>query len=71
MFEGSCSGGGQCCDPGTAVDQFSSEFALEGPDLRADAGLADTHPLGGAGEIRFLGDRDEVLELTKFHNWGF
>ena len=45
-----------------------AEVSLEFPHLRADPGLADVHPLGRAGEVRLLGDRDQVLKLAKFHN---
>ena len=38
------------------------------PHLRADPGLADVHALRGAGEVRLLGDRDQVLKLPQFHN---
>lgn len=33
-------------------------------DRRREPGLGDVQPAGGAGEVLFLGDRDEVLELA-------
>jgi hypothetical protein len=50
------------------VDQLGAELVLEAPHLCADAGLADVHALGRAGEVRRLGDRHEVLELPQLHN---
>jgi len=41
---------------------------LELPDLCADPGLADAHAFGRTGEVRLLGDRDQVLKLAQFHN---
>ena len=49
--------------PGRPVDELDAKLVFELPDLGADPGLADSHPLGRAGEVRFLGDRDEVLQL--------
>jgi hypothetical protein len=36
--------------------------------LGADTGPADADPFGGAGEVRFPGDGDQVLQLAQFHN---
>ena len=50
-----------------AVEQLLPDLALEPPDLGADTRLRDVDACGGLGEARLLGDRDEVLELAKFH----
>jgi hypothetical protein len=57
--------GRRACRP---VDQLGTELLLEPAHLRADPGLADVHALGRAGEVRLLGDRDEVFELPQLHN---
>jgi hypothetical protein len=49
------------------VDQCRADVLLELADLGADPGLADVHALGRAREVRLLGHRDEVLELSQFH----
>ena len=49
------------------VQQRLAEFAFQPLDLRADRRLRDMDPLGGPGEVGFLGDGDEVLQLPKFH----
>jgi hypothetical protein len=54
--------------PARPVDQRRAEIPLKLADLRADPGLADVHPLRGPGEVRVLGDRDEVLQLPQFHS---
>ena len=56
--------GGRAARP---VDQGRAEIVLELPDLGADPRLADMHALRRAGEVRFLGHRDEVLQLPHFH----
>lgn len=49
----------------------AAEIVFELPDLGADSRLADMHAFGCAGEVRFLGHRDEVFQLPQFHNWRF
>ena len=53
------------------VEQLGAELAFQLADLGADAGLADVHPLGRPGEVRLLGDRDEVFQLPQLHDWRF
>jgi hypothetical protein len=57
--------------PARAVEELGAQLTFELADLSADAGLADVHLVGGAGEVRGLGHGDEVLELPKFHNRRF
>jgi hypothetical protein len=45
-----------------------AQLALQPADLGADAWLRHVDPLGGPGEARLLGDRDEVLKLAQLHN---
>lgn len=52
---------------GGAFQQRRAEFSLEVLDRGGDRGLDDVQPCGGTGEVRFLGDGDEVLELAQFH----
>lgn len=44
---------------------------LEAADLGADTGPADAGPSGGAGEVRFPGGGDQVLQPAQFHNRWF
>ena len=59
---------GQAHRAGRAIEQILAELSLEPADLCADPGLRDVDALRGAGEVRLLGDGDEVLELPKLHN---
>jgi hypothetical protein len=54
-----------------SIEQRLAELALELAHLRADPGLADVHPLGGPSEVGLLRHRDEVLELSQFHEQKF
>jgi hypothetical protein len=51
-----------------AIEQLLAELGLEPADLCADARLRDVQPLGGAREVRLVGNGDEVLELSQLHN---
>jgi len=51
------------------VEQLLAELGLQPTDLGTDPGLRHVHPVGRPGEAGFLGNRNEVLELVKFHNW--
>ena len=65
-------GGGEVARRGAdRSNSVGAEFVFELADLGADAGLADVHPFGRAGEVGLLGDRDEVLQLPQFHNHRF
>ena len=59
---------GEPGDPAGAVEQCGAQLVFQSPDLRADPGLADVHPLGRAGEVRLFGHRHEILELPQLHN---
>ena len=67
VLEGRRAGRGERGAAARPVDQRRAEVAFQLPDLRADPGLADVDALRGAGEVRFLGDGDEVLQLPQFH----
>lgn len=60
--------GGGACRP---VEQLGTEFTFQPADLRADAGLADVHPLGSPGEVLLFGYCDEVLQLPQLHDCRF
>lgn len=64
-------GRGQGGSAGGAVEQGGAEVVLELADLGTDPGLADVDAVGGPGEVRLLGHRDEVRELPQFHKLGF
>ena len=51
-----------------AQEDALAQLGLEPADLLRDRRLRDLQPLGRAREVRLLGDRDEVGELSKFHN---
>ena len=59
--------GGQPHRATRPVQKRLAEFAFQPLDLCADRGLRHMDPLGRPGEVGLLGDRDEVLELPKFH----
>jgi len=50
-----------------ALEEFHAEFILEILDLAADGGLGDAEAGGGAAEIEFFSDGDEVAEVAQFH----
>ena len=50
------------------IHQGLSQLALQALDLCADSGLSDVDPLCCPGEVGLLGDGDQILQLTKFHN---
>ncbi|SFR18443.1 hypothetical protein SAMN04488564_104817 [Lentzea waywayandensis] len=62
------SGLGQLDLAGGAQEQRRAELHLQRPDRRRQRGLGDVHPARGPGEVAVLGDRDEVLKLSEFHN---
>ena len=47
-----------------ALQQRDPELALEVADLLADCRLGDVQALGGATEVQFLGDGDEIAKVT-------
>ena len=50
-----------------AAQQLHVEFALQRADLLAERRLLHAEPLGGAGDVAFFGDGDEVAEVAQFH----
>jgi hypothetical protein len=53
------------------VQQLLAELGLQPADLRAHPGLRHVHPARRPGKTGLLGDRHEILQLVKFHNWRF
>jgi hypothetical protein len=51
-----------------ADEERRPELPLQGTDRRRQARLGDVQALGRAGEVFFLGDGDEVLKVTQFHD---
>ena len=47
--------------------KWLAQFAFQPLDLCTDRRLRDVNALGGTGEVRFLGDGDEVFQLSEFH----
>ena len=58
---------GQSHAPLGAIEQSHSEFILELADLLAQGRLRDMQALGGAAEVEFFGDRDEIAQVSQFH----
>ena len=50
-----------------AAEQLDLQLGFERLDLLAQRRLLNAQPLGGAGDVAFLGDRDEVAEMAQFH----
>ena len=59
---------GQLDLTGGAQEQRRAEFHLQRPDRRRQARLGDVHPARGPREVAFVGDREEVLQLSEFHD---
>jgi hypothetical protein len=51
-----------------ALHERQSGLLLEPPYLLGQGGLGDVLARGRAREVPFLGQRDEVTQLTQFHN---
>ena len=49
------------------VQQRLAELGLEAADLLGEGRLRDVQALGGAAEVPFLGDGDEVAQLSQIH----
>src|SRR5258707_485400 len=54
--------------PTGAHKQVSSQFRLDLFDLHAQWRLRDMQALSGPPETQLLGDRDEVAQMSKFHD---
>ncbi|MNP16155.1 hypothetical protein D3C76_1085390 [compost metagenome] len=50
-----------------AIQQARADFFLQGLDLLAQRRLGNAQLLGGAAEMQFLGDGDEVAQVSQFH----
>ena len=59
--------GGEALKAVSAVDQGDVQLAFELGDRGRQRRLRHVALLGGPGEVSLLGDRDEVLQLTKEH----
>ena len=53
--------------PSRAREQARAELLLQAADRGGEPRLRDSDELGGAGELAFVRERDEVLHLTKIH----
>ena len=49
------------------MNRGDAELGLQRPDLLAERRLLHAKPLRGAGDVPFLGDGEEVAEMTQFH----
>ena len=61
-------GRGQRHVPLGAHEQVGAEFLLQRGDLLGQGRLHDEQPVGGPSEVQFLGERDEVLQVTQFQS---
>jgi hypothetical protein len=52
-----------------AVEQRTAELALEKLDRPRQRWLRDVAALGGAREVQFLGDGEEVANLVHLHGF--
>ena len=52
---------------GLAREQLGAEHRFECADLVAQRRRGYIEPLGGASEMKFLGDRGEISEVAEFH----
>jgi len=50
-----------------AAEQLHLELLLQGADLHAQRRLLDAQTLGRPGHVPFLGDRDEITQVTQLH----
>ena len=60
-------GGGQPNTRRQTLQQRAAELVLEALDLLRERRLRDEQLLGGARERAFVGDRQQVLQLSKVH----
>ncbi len=51
---------------GGAVEELHAQVLLQFAYLPAERGLGDVEPLGGTGEVAFLGHGQEVAQAPKF-----
>jgi hypothetical protein len=50
-----------------SIEDPYAELGLEASHLVAECGLSDMAARGGPGEVLFVGDADDVLELAHIH----
>jgi hypothetical protein len=50
-----------------AAKQLGADLALQPLDLHAQRRLPDTEALRGTCEVPFLGDHNEIPQMSKFH----
>ncbi|SDL67204.1 hypothetical protein SAMN04488074_112229 [Lentzea albidocapillata subsp. violacea] len=62
------SGLGQLDLAGGAQEQRRAQLDLQRADRRRETRLGDVQPVRGAREVALLGDREEVFELSEFHD---
>ena len=67
LFHDQASCVGQLHAPLGAIKQSHSEFVLELADLLAQRRLRYMQALGGAAEMQFFRDRDEIAQVSQFH----
>ena len=53
---------------GRAREERRAELVLEGADLPAERRLAHVQARGGAADVSFLGDGDEIADLLEAHD---
>lgn len=54
---------------GRSREKRGPELVLEGADLAAQGWLRDVEALGGAADVPFLGDGNEVADLRETHGF--
>ena len=52
---------------GTPDEQGDAEFRFQGADLLAERRLLHVEPPRRAGDVPFLGNRDEIAEMAQVH----
>jgi hypothetical protein len=63
-------GGGQSDARGQALQKRAAELPLEALDLLREGRLGDEQSFGGSRERAFVGDRQQVLQLSKVRRRG-
>src|SRR5690242_7425897 len=53
--------------PAVAIEQWRPDLAFQSADLLRQCGLGDEQSLGRTGEVQFVGDSDEVPQITSVH----
>ena len=50
-----------------ALQQFHTHFVFQIGELAAEGRLGDPQAPGGAGNVAFVGDHDEIFQMAEFH----